>query len=90
MLPVVSGDKSTLNQILIYSWILVASSFAVFVSYKISIVYGVIAIILGGIFLIKSYQAKIEMTESRYRSLFGYSILYLMILFTVIIIDGII
>jgi protoheme IX farnesyltransferase len=90
MMPVVSGDKSTLNQIFIYSWILVASSFAIFVSYKISVVYGIIALILGAIFMIKSYQAKKEMTESRYRGLFGYSILYLMILFTVIIIDGII
>jgi len=90
MMPLVSGDKSTLNQILVYSWILVASSFAIFVSYKISFVYGIIALILGVIFLIKSYQAKREMTDSRYRGLFGYSIICLLILFTVIIIDGII
>jgi protoheme IX farnesyltransferase len=90
MMPVVIGDKSTLRQILVYSWILVASSFAIFVSYKISIVYGVVALILGVIFLIKSYQAKKDMTESRYKGLFGYSIFYLLILFAVIIIDGII
>ena len=90
MLPVVSGDKSTLRQILVYSWILVASSFAIFVSYKISIVYGVIALFLGVIFLKKSYQAKKEMTEARYRGLFGYSIIYLLILFLVIIVDGIV
>lgn len=90
MMPVVSSDKSTLRQILVYSWILVASSFAIFVSYKISFVYGLIALVLGLIFLKKSYQAKKEMTEIRYRSFFGYSIIYLLILFAVIIIDGIV
>ncbi|MEJ2053394.1 MAG: heme o synthase [Calditrichaceae bacterium] len=89
MMPVIQGDKSTLRQILVYSWILVASSFAVFVSYKISIIYGLSALILGIIFLVKSYQAQKEMTESRYRGLFGYSIIYLLILFGVIMVDGI-
>ena len=90
MMPIVNGDKNTLNQILIYSWILVASSLAIFVSYKISIIYGITALILGIIFLTKSYQAKREMTETRYRSLFGFSIIYLLVLFFVIIVDGMI
>jgi len=90
MMPVARGDESTLTQILLYTWILVLSSFAMIISEEISFIYGIVAATMGIIFIRKSYQAKQQKTESRFKGLFGYSIVYLFILFITIIIDGLI
>jgi protoheme IX farnesyltransferase len=90
MMPVIKGNDSTLNQILVYTWVLVVISFAVLISDQISIVYGLIAAVLGILFLRKSYQARRLKTESQYKGLFGYSIVYLFVLFIVIMVDGLI
>lgn len=90
MMPVVRGEGKTLQYIYLYTWILVASSFAIFVSEKISLMYGLVAAVLGIVFLLRSYQAKKQRSISSFRSLFGYSIAYLFILFIALMIDGLI
>jgi len=90
MMPVIKGDKSTLNQIIIYSWLLVGISLALLVSAQVGLIYMIIALASGGLFLLKTYKAKRRMDEKNYRGLFGYSILYLFVLFAAIIIDGLI
>lgn len=88
MMPVVKGDNSTFNQIIIYSWLLVLSSFLMIINTNIGIVYLIAALALGALFLSKSYNAKKTRSEKEIKGLFGYSIIYLFSLFTIIVIDG--
>jgi protoheme IX farnesyltransferase len=87
MLPVVKGIDFTLKQILIYSIILVAVTLSLYWVYS-SWIYLSVAIIAGFLFLKKSYRAKKEQTEKQLRGLFGYSILYLFVLFFTIMIEN--
>jgi heme o synthase len=89
MMPVVKGDDSTFKQIIIYSWLLVLSSFFMMMNPDIGPLYLLAAIFLGYLFLIKSRKASKIRSESEIRGLFGYSIIYLFSLFIVIVIDGI-
>lgn len=90
MMPVVKGDNSTFRQIIIYSWLLVISSFFMVVNANIGIVYIVSAVILGYLFLQKSGRANRVRSEKEIKSLFGYSIIYLFTLFLIIVIDGVV
>jgi protoheme IX farnesyltransferase len=90
MLPVIKGDDSTFRQIIIYSWLLVISSLLILINESLGIIYIVTAVILGTLFLLKSFKAKKHRTEKEIKGLFGYSIIYLFLLFMVIVIDGVI
>jgi len=90
MMPVVKGDDSTFRQIIVYSWLLVLSSFFMMINPEIGPLYLLAAIFLGYIFLKKSRKASKIRSESEIRGLFGYSIIYLFALFLVIVIDGIV
>ncbi len=90
MLPVVKGVDSTLTQIIFYTWLLVGVSLAMLISGKIGIIYTAVALLTGVQFLRKSYQARQFKTIKTFRSLFGYSITYLFVLFIAVIVDGII
>lgn len=87
MMPVVRGDKSTLKQILIYSFILFATSLSL-LAFGAGWFYMTIAVLLGVILIKKSYKALKHGNEKLFKGLFGYSILYLFGLFTAIVIDG--
>lgn len=90
MMPVVRGEGKTLQYIYLYTWVLVASSFAMLVSEKVSLIYGMVAAVLGIVFILKSYQARKQRSISSFRNLFGYSISYLFALFMALLIDGLI
>ena len=90
MMPVVKGDDSTFRQIIIYSWLLVISSFFMVLNTQIGPLYIISAMLLGYLFIKKSRKASIIRSEREIRGLFGYSIIYLFALFIVIVIDGII
>lgn len=89
MMPVVKGDASTLRQIVAYSFIVVAASFAV-MFYGGGWLYAIAAAILGAWFLVKAIDAQRKQSEKTARGLFGYSIVYLFALFTAIIVDSLI
>ena len=86
MLPVVKGDKETLRQILIYTLVLFGISLALLLV-KAGLLYLVVAILLGLLYLWKAVSALRKPSIQSARGLFGYSILYLFILFIIIIID---
>lgn len=86
MLPVVKGDKETLRQILIYTLVLFGISLALLLV-KAGLLYLVAAILLGLLYLWKAVSALRKPCIKNARGLFGYSILYLFILFIIIIID---
>lgn len=90
MMPIVKGDNSTFNQIVFYSWLLVISSLFMIINPNIDVIYLVAALILGSIFLLKSFKARQIKSEEKIKSLFGYSIIYLFLLFAFIVVDGVI
>lgn len=79
MMPVVRGDKKTLNLILFYTIITVCATFApLFISF--SWIYFSFALVFGTIFIYKSLMAKRKKCRSFYRGLFQYSIVYLFVI----------
>ena len=90
MLPLVKGDEVTRKQIFYYSLLLLPISLCLFLSPSLSLGYVVCAVILGSLFVWFSFRLYSEKTLLLARRLFGYSIAYLMLLFLVIIIDGLI
>ena len=76
MLPVVKGDKATLDQILVYTILLVLVSLTpVFAGSRWP--YFAAAIALGVVFLKKAVTARRTQDMQDVRALFGYSIIYL-------------
>ncbi len=89
MLPVVAGLKETRRQILLYSIALV--SVAILPSFigLGGVMYAVISLVLGGIFVAFACRLYQQKDESHYyaRRLFSFSIFYLFMLFLVLLIE---
>ncbi|MGD9899282.1 MAG: heme o synthase [Calditrichaceae bacterium] len=90
MMPVVKGDTETFRWIVMYSWVLLAVSLTLYFSKAAGLLYAIVAIVLGVLFIKKSINAKRSRSESLVKGLFGYSIVYLFGLFLAIIVDGLI
>ena len=90
MLPVVKGDDSTFKQMIVYSWLLIISSFFMMINQSLGIFYISAALILGGLFLAKAFKANRIRSEKEIKGMFGYSIVYLFLLFMVIVVDGVV
>ncbi len=86
MLPVVKGDRETARQILIYTLWMVAFSLAL-LFVRAGLVYLLLALILNGVFLYKAYRIWRRGAFGEARGLFGYSIVYLLMLFLGIMAD---
>jgi heme o synthase len=87
MLPNVAGEKNTRLQIWLYSWPMVGVSVLPWVLHETTAFYGVSALVLGGIFLAGSFQVWRGTDVKAPKQLFGYSILYLFVLFAVFAAD---
>ncbi|WP_017327280.1 heme o synthase [Synechococcus sp. PCC 7336] len=82
MLPVVAGDKSTAQQMMVYTLLMVpATLLLVFPLHQLGWVYAIAALGLGEIFIRKNWQL-LQQPEDRElaRSLFKYSLYYMMLL----------
>lgn len=89
MLPVVKGEEVTVNQIWIYSWLVVPCSLLlVYPLGNLGLVYGIAAIYLGYKFLYKAWELKQDpMSNQLARGMFKYSIFYMMLLCVAMIVD---
>jgi protoheme IX farnesyltransferase len=87
MLPVVSGEAETRRQILIYAVLLLPLGVAPYLIGMASVAYGVLAAIAGGYFLYLSVQLFRTAEQGVARRLFGFSILYLFVLFLALVAD---
>ena len=88
MLPVVKGLSETRRQILLYSLVLIpVSLLPYFLGYS-HWLYGVSAVVLGGLFLLAVAAVVLQRTERAAKRLFGYSILYLFLLFCFLMVDN--
>jgi len=87
MLPITHGEKFTRLHMLLYTIILGAISLLPFASQLSGWIYLIAAIILNGIFIVRAVQLYQNYSDARSRKLFGYSIWYLSLIFTALLID---
>lgn len=87
MLPVTHGVEYTRLHALLYTIILVAVTLLPFVTGMSGVLYLVGALVLGGIFLYYAIRMQSGKDETIAIKTFGYSIVYLMLLFTVLLVD---
>jgi protoheme IX farnesyltransferase len=87
MMPVVHGVEETKKQILFYSVILFAVTLLPYFVSNSGITYLVSAVILGILFIYHAFNIYREPSEKNCKILFGYSIIYLFVLFTLLVVD---
>ncbi|MET3963936.1 protoheme IX farnesyltransferase [Marmoricola sp. OAE513] len=93
MLPVVRTGEQVARQIVAYSWVMVAVSFALWPVAGTGIVYPVAAGVLGATFLVEAHLMWVrarrsdELTEIKPMRLFHWSNLYLSLLFVAVALD---
>ncbi|MBX9785751.1 MAG: heme o synthase [Alphaproteobacteria bacterium] len=90
MLPVVGGIENTKNQILLYTCALVLLSFLPLYLGDLSWIYGGVSLGLGFVFIGGALKVKYSSMPSDSLRLFFYSIAYLFLLFTAMLIDRVI
>ncbi|NEP52409.1 MAG: protoheme IX farnesyltransferase, partial [Moorea sp. SIO3C2] len=90
MLPVVAGEEVTVRQIWYYTLLVVPTSLLlIYPLGESGVVYGIVAILLGSIFIKKAWLLLKEPKDNQLaRSMFKYSILYMMLLCTGIVVDS--
>ena len=96
MLPVIRGQRSTRLQIFVYTVFLVAISLLPWMLGEVGVFYGVFALGLGCIFIALAYQVYLDQDKSGRsllnnvpaRKTFGFSLLYLFLLFGMLTIDN--
>ena len=90
MLPVVAGNEATTKQIWLYTLVLIPSTFLLIYPLNVSgIVYGVLAALLATIFIKKAWAlGRKPDSKELARSLFFYSIIYMMALCAAMIVDS--
>ena len=87
MLPVTHGIAYTRTQALLYTILLVAVTMLPFVTGMSGFIYLLAALVLGGIFLAYALRMKFAPQPGLPMRTFGYSIVYLMALFTALLVD---
>lgn len=90
MLPVVTDNIATARQIWRYTLVVIPSTFLLIYPLQASgVIYGGIAFILGAIFIIKAWALLQNPDDKQLaRSLFLYSILYMMLLCAAMVVDS--
>ena len=88
MLPVVAGPRETKRQMLIYTLLLLPIALAPTLLGIAGWVYGGGAIALGLLFVLAAMRVWFDESERSAWQMFGYSILYLFALFTLLMVDA--
>ena len=88
MLPVVAGKRETKRQIIIYTLVLLPLAVAPALLGVTGWLYGIFSLILGLLFLASAVAVWMDKTERASRRMFTFSIIYLFLLFTLMIVDG--
>jgi protoheme IX farnesyltransferase len=87
MLPVVAGRRETQKQILLYSLLLAPLGLAPTVLGTVGLLYGVSAAALGALFVHGAWKVWRDASDRNCKRLFGFSILYLFLIFLAMIVD---
>ncbi len=89
MLPVVAGKRETKKQILIYTALLIPVTLAPYFLKTSGALYGACALLLGLVFLGLALRVWFDDRDQSAKQLFGFSILYLFLIFVALIADNI-
>ncbi len=89
MLPVVAGARETRRQILLYTLLLAPLGVAPWLLGYAGLSYGVVALATGAIMIALALRVRVEEDRAHTASkqLFGFSILYLFLLFAMLLVD---
>jgi len=87
MLPVVAGARSTKRHILAYSLLLLPLSLLPVLLGTVGLAYAVVVGGLGALFVLLALRLLADPTDASARQLFGFSILYLVLVLTLVIVD---
>ena len=87
MLPVVAGKHETKKQIILYTLLLLPVTLAPAFLGTSGAIYGVAAALLGFVFLGLTVKVWFDGTDKSAKQLFGFSILYLFLIFVMLIAD---
>jgi protoheme IX farnesyltransferase len=88
MLPVVAGTQETVRQIRIYSLVLLPVGVAPWLIGAAGAIYGATAALAGALLLSLAWRVRGGGREAK--ALFGYSILYLFVLFAMLLVDHVV
>ncbi len=87
MLPVVAGQRETHWQIWLYSLIMVAMSLLLTPLHAMGMIYLILALLLGAVFLRYAWNVWRAGEQSHIWGLYKYSLLYLALLFAAMVLD---
>ncbi len=88
MLPVVAGDAATRRQILLYTLILAPLGVAPWFLGYAGLAYGIVALAAGAAMIVLALRVRAERQgHTASKQLFGFSILYLFLLFAMLLVD---
>ncbi len=87
MLPVTHGLEYTRTQVLLYTILLIAVSLLPYVYGMSGLLYGIGALILGLVFLAYAWRLKFKPVPGLPMRTFGFSLVYLMGIFTLLLVD---
>src|SRR5580704_15780134 len=88
MLPVVAGAQETRRQILLYTLLLAPLGAAPWLLGYAGAVYGIVALIAGAVMIVLALRVRAERQgHAASKQLFGFSILYLFLLFAMLLVD---
>ena len=87
MLPVIEGTKVTGYRMVLYAFQVWAASLIFVPVAEMGVVYLITAIVMGAIFTLFSFQVMIKPTKKSAMRLFGFSISYITILFSLMAVD---
>jgi protoheme IX farnesyltransferase len=90
MLPVARGETETAKQIVRYTVVLIAVTLAPVALGTFGLVYGISALVLGGVFLVLAVELQRTLDRAVAVKLFHYSLLYLALLFVAMALDTVI
>jgi len=90
MLPVVRGNRAAARQILAYTVVVVAVTFALLAFDDMGVLYVVAAAVLGALFILRAVRLDHDVTPARAIKLFSFSNMYLALLFAAIAVDTLI
>ncbi len=85
MLPVVAGPRETKKQMLLYTLLLLPTAVAPYAVGIAGLVYLAGAIVLGLLFVLCAVRVWFDRTDRAAKQMFGFSILYLFLLFALLI-----
>jgi heme o synthase len=87
MLPVVAGTRETKKQMLVYTLLLWPLALAPALMGIAGMVYGALALVLSLLFTLMAVRVRRDAGDRSAKQMFGFSILYLFLLFAFLVID---